>query len=64
MFYPLDYKGMVPTDGIEPSTSSLSERRSTTELSGIGTPRWIRTNTEKVLNLLPLPVGLEEHGGI
>ena len=53
---------MVLNLGIEPSTSSLSERRSATELDEYGTPPQIRTVTESGLSRFPLPIGIEEHG--
>jgi hypothetical protein len=59
---PLSYRGMVLADGVEPPTTSLSERYSAAELSQLGTPPRIRTETGTVLSRFPLPVGIEELG--
>lgn len=47
------------------SQSSLHSKQLATHAarpSVFGTPPRIRTETEMVLNHLPLPIGLEEHG--
>ncbi len=52
---------MLP-DGNDPPYPALQAGANPSQLKKHGTGQWIRTTTEQVLNLLPLPIGLHRLG--